>query len=52
MDETTENLEAPVEAKDVNLHLVCPNCDAPMVDRGCKLKCTRCGYFMSCADYI
>jgi hypothetical protein len=35
-----------------NLHLICPNCNARMLDRGCKLICQRCGYFMGCSDYV
>lgn len=42
----------PVNPREENLHLTCPNCDASMVDRGCKLLCQRCGYFMSCADFV
>lgn len=30
---------------------VCPNCDAQLIERKCKLLCQRCGYYMSCADY-
>jgi len=29
----------------------CPNCSATLEERKCKLVCTRCGYYMSCADY-
>jgi hypothetical protein len=29
----------------------CPNCSAALEERKCKLLCTRCGYYMSCADY-
>lgn len=29
----------------------CPNCSAWLEERKCKLLCTRCGYYMSCADY-
>jgi hypothetical protein len=29
----------------------CANCGAELVDRGCKLVC-RCGYFLSCSDYV
>jgi hypothetical protein len=35
-----------------NLHFTCPNCEAPMLDRGCKLICQRCGYFMGCSDFV
>ncbi|TAM78565.1 MAG: hypothetical protein EPN50_01115 [Chloroflexota bacterium] len=29
----------------------CANCGQRLVDRGCKLVC-RCGYFLSCSDYV
>ncbi|OFW43199.1 MAG: hypothetical protein A3J28_08840 [Acidobacteria bacterium RIFCSPLOWO2_12_FULL_60_22] len=29
----------------------CPNCSAKLVGHSCKLKCPRCGYFLSCSDY-
>ncbi len=29
----------------------CPNCSAHLEERGCKLRCGRCGYFMDCSDY-
>jgi hypothetical protein len=29
----------------------CPNCSAKLVGQSCKLKCPRCGYFLSCSDY-
>jgi acetyl esterase len=31
--------------------LYCPVCNARLASHQCKLKCERCGYFMSCADY-
>jgi hypothetical protein len=40
------------ELRDENIHFICPNCDARMLDRGCKLICQRCGYYMSCSDFV
>jgi hypothetical protein len=34
-----------------SLMLTCANCGAPMDERKCKLIC-RCGYFLSCSDYL
>jgi hypothetical protein len=33
------------------LMLTCANCGAAMDERKCKLIC-RCGYFLSCSDYL
>jgi hypothetical protein len=30
---------------------ICPNCAHRLTGHGCKLVCTQCGYYMSCADY-
>lgn len=49
MDEPEQPEASPANE---NVHLVCPNCDGPMLDRGCKLLCPRCGYFMGCSDYV
>ena len=32
--------------------LHCPVCSKKLLARKCKLYCDRCGYYMSCADYI
>jgi hypothetical protein len=32
--------------------LFCPVCSERLDARKCKLFCRRCGYYMSCADYI
>ncbi|HLT46324.1 MAG TPA: hypothetical protein VK002_03775 [Rubricoccaceae bacterium] len=29
----------------------CPNCGARLHNAGCKYRCPRCHYFMSCADF-
>ena len=29
----------------------CPNCSARLENQGCKYRCPRCTYFMSCSDY-
>jgi len=31
--------------------LYCPVCNLRLTERGCKLVCERCGYYMSCSDY-
>jgi len=30
----------------------CPVCSQRLESRRCKLICSQCGYYMSCADYI
>jgi hypothetical protein len=30
---------------------ICPTCSARLTGHGCKLVCTQCGYYLSCADY-
>ncbi len=30
----------------------CPNCSARLLPSRCKLVCPRCGYYLSCADYV
>lgn len=29
----------------------CPNCSERLREHRCKLVCSRCGYYLSCADY-
>lgn len=30
---------------------ICPTCGHELQGHRCKLVCTHCGYYMSCADY-
>jgi hypothetical protein len=30
---------------------ICPTCGYQLTGHHCKLVCTQCGYYMSCADY-
>jgi ribosomal protein S27AE len=34
----------------VAAHRICPGCGTAMVDRSCKLRCLRCGFFLDCSD--
>jgi len=41
----------PFEHVPAEAMLYCPVCDNRLMERKCKLLCSRCGYYMSCADY-
>lgn len=40
----------PTEELVIQGHRICPGCGSELVDRGCKLRCTRCGFFLDCSD--
>lgn len=29
----------------------CPNCSSRLYNQGCKYRCSKCHYFMSCSDF-
>jgi hypothetical protein len=47
----TPPTSSPGQASPEAVMRTCPNCGAQLEERKCKLLCTRCGYYMSCADY-
>lgn len=38
------------QARIAESHRICPGCGLEMIDRGCKLRCRRCGFFLDCSD--
>lgn len=43
--------EAPANTRIDHHCQVCPNCSHRLTGHHCKLVCTHCGYYLSCADY-
>jgi acetyl-CoA carboxylase beta subunit len=39
------------KASECNYWDFCPNCGAHLYNAGCKYRCPRCHYFMSCSDF-
>jgi hypothetical protein len=43
---TSSTAEPPVDHR----CRICPNCSRRLTGHHCKLVCTQCGYYLSCAD--
>ena len=43
--------DAPAEDQIDHHCQICPNCSHRLTGHHCKLVCTHCGYYLSCADY-
>jgi len=49
-------MDTKIETKFIDLQLeennyqICESCGARMIEKECKIKCQRCGYFRSCSD--
>lgn len=52
VDQNNAAIEAKSDLSEREPMLFCPVCSLRLSERKCKLFCERCGYFMSCADYI
>lgn len=44
--------DAPEPDAEEQPMVYCPNCSSRLSGLRCKLVCTRCGYYMSCSDYV
>jgi hypothetical protein len=36
----------------IDVALVCLQCGDMMWGQGCKIRCDRCGYFVSCSEFL
>jgi hypothetical protein len=45
-------LESGIAEAPIDHHCqICPTCSHRLTSHRCKLVCTHCGYYLSCADY-
>jgi len=51
-DFTTRFSHGEAAATRIDHHCqICPTCSHQLTGHHCKLVCTQCGYYLSCADY-
>jgi hypothetical protein len=43
--------ETPASTRIDHHSQICPTCGHRLTSHHCKLVCTHCGYYLSCADY-
>lgn len=46
-----ESTACAVEVRVEHHCQICPTCGHTLMGHRCKLVCTQCGYYLSCADY-
>lgn len=50
MNEPEPRPAAPITEQEPMLY--CPVCSTRLAEHKCKLVCEKCGYYLSCSDYL
>jgi len=49
---TIQDAQSAEDSRSIAHHCqICPTCSSRLTGHRCKLICTNCGYYLSCADY-